>query len=68
LAKNNQQNLRILADTRTSLETQKRQERIHELGRWDRFRQNRLVVIDNYIAQRKIQTIAEFFYKQWLIK
>ena len=53
---------------RTSLECQKRDERIHELGKWDRFRVNRVKVIDEYIAARKLQTIAEHYAKHCKIR
>ena len=39
---------------RNSVEANKRNERIFQLGKWDRFRVNREIVIDRYIAARKI--------------
>jgi len=44
---------------KATVEDDCRNERIERMGRWDRFRVKRSIVIDAYIKQRKIQQNAE---------
>ena len=43
-----------MKNVRHSAEANVRNDRIYALGKWDRFRVNREIVIDRYIAARKI--------------
>lgn len=63
MAKNNNANLKLLQDKQFRNEVTERKIKLFNQQKWERFRQNRTIIVDKYVAARKTQTIAEFYVK-----
>jgi len=68
LNKSNKQNLELLIQRKETNGNLERHKNLHKLTKWDRFRERREVVIDNYLRQKRRQLACSALLKQLFTK